>query len=303
MSKKNNPAVEAEAPVATQKTVVTEKKTACRLFSFLFLVASAVALLAIPYGVVSLTEATPLYQVIMTMFGSEGFMLAAADGIMNTIYNVAIYVFALFLAIAALLSLVGIFTGSRKTLKAVLFFFTVGAVVYTACYVVVAGTVDLLSLIVAGVAIFATIICVIATKPKVEVIEEEVEEEDDGFEVEEYAEAYPYEGGPVAGVVMAEEVNPSFLPHEPHVNTAGYDFYNSKSFDAFIAMLNEEERNQFTELFILRFQGTMPELPEYQVGGDNKEFFRKVFIYLGQYRDRIPSGLLGKMYQFSLKLN
>ena len=123
-----------------------------------------------------------------------------------------------------------------------------------------------------------------------------------GFHTEEYAEAYAYEGGPVAGVMMAEEVNPSFLPQNPHVNTAGYDFYNCKSFDPFIASLDNAERNEFTEIFILKFKGTMPELPDYEVGGDNKDFFRKIFIYLGQYRDRISQELLMKMYQYSMKI-
>lgn len=124
------------------------------------------------------------------------------------------------------------------------------------------------------------------------------------YTVEEYAEALPYEGGPVEGVEIAQEVNPTFEenPIEPvQVNTAGYDFYNSKSFDPFIAILNGEERNQFTELFILKYKGVMPEIPDYQVGGDNKEFFRKLFIYLGQYRDRIPDGLLSKIYQFAIR--
>lgn len=301
MSKKNNKALEAEAPVGTQ-TVVTEKKAACRLFSFLFLLVSAAALILLPYSVVTYAEATPIYQVVLDLAGN-GWLLEAAEGAMNIVYNVAIYLFAAYLAIAALLSLICLFNGKRGLVKAVLFFLNVGAVVYTACYAIVAGGIDLVSLVLAVAMLVATIVCLIVTKPKVEVIEEKVEEVDDGFEVEEYAEAYPYEGGPVAGVVMAEEVNPSFLPHEPHVNTAGYDFYNSKSFDAFIAMLSEQERNEFTEIFILKFRGPMNELPEYEVGGDNKEFFRKVFIYLGQYRDRIPSGLLGKMYQYSLKLS
>ena len=124
------------------------------------------------------------------------------------------------------------------------------------------------------------------------------------FTVEEYAEAMPYEGGPVEGVEIAQEVNPTFedstLPTQ--VNTAGYDFYNCKSFDPFIAILNNEERNQFTELFILKYKGVMPEIPDYVVGGDNKEFFNKIFIYLGQYRDRIPSNLLNKIYTFAIKL-
>ena len=146
------------------------------------------------------------------------------------------------------------------------------------------------------------IVVILIRKANKKEVEEAKEEAVQGFHTEEYAEAYAYEGGPVAGVLMAEEINPSFLPHEPHVNTAGYDFYNCKSFDPFIATLNTAERNAFTELFILRFSGTLPEIPNYVVGGDNKEFFRKIFIYLGQYRDRIPSDLLGKMYQFSIKM-
>jgi hypothetical protein len=125
----------------------------------------------------------------------------------------------------------------------------------------------------------------------------------DGFRVEEYAEAYAYEGGPVDGVEMAEEVNPTFEEVNTPVNTAGYDFYNCQSFDPFIATLNVEERNQFTELSILKYRGVMPEIPDYVVGGDNREFFCKIFIYLGQYRERIPNGLLTKMYQFSVKLS
>lgn len=122
------------------------------------------------------------------------------------------------------------------------------------------------------------------------------------YVVEEYAEALPYDGGPVEGVEIAQEVNPTYVAPNAPVQTAGYDFYNSKSFDPFIAVLDTQERNQFTELFILKYKGVMPEIPDYQVGGDNKEFFRKLFIYLGQYRDRIPDGLLAKIYQFTIKM-
>ena len=125
----------------------------------------------------------------------------------------------------------------------------------------------------------------------------------EGYYTETYAEAYAYEGGPVNGVVMAEEAIPSFLPNGPHVNTAGYDFYNCKSFDPFIASLDNDERNEFTDLFILRFRGDMPEIPSYEVGGNNAEFFHLIFIYLGKYRDRMSSKLLNKIYQFSNKLN
>ncbi len=125
--------------------------------------------------------------------------------------------------------------------------------------------------------------------------------------VEQCAEAVPYEGGPVDGVEMAEAVTEDVQETPaptaaPTVDTADYDYYNSKSFDPFIANLSREERNQFTELFILRCKGTMSEIPEYTVGANNKEFFRKIFIYLGQYRDRIPDNLLSKIYEFSLKI-
>ncbi len=124
---------------------------------------------------------------------------------------------------------------------------------------------------------------------------------------EEYAEAVAYEGGLVEGVEVAEEVleepaAPAVEAAPAPVETADYDYYNSKSFDPFIATLTTEERNQFTQLYILNYKGTMAEIPAYQVGGNNKEFFRKVFIYLGQYRDRIPDELLSKMYEFAIRL-
>ena len=161
----------------------------------------------------------------------------------------------------------------------------------------------------AGVSLLQIIICIFqftSAKAKKTVEEDTVVEQLSPiheYTVEEYAEAFAYEGGPVEGVEVAQEVNPTFEenPIEPQVNTAGYDFYNSKSFDPFIAILNNEERNQFTEMFILKYKGVMPEIPDYQVGGDNKDFFRKVFIYLGQYRDRIPDGLLAKIYQFAIR--
>ena len=190
----------------------------------------------------------------------------------------------------------------------------IGAVL---CYVAFTASVSdnmllIYAAVAAGVSLLQIIICVCqmnSGKPKKAVeevapVEQPAPEPVPEYTVEEYAEALPYEGGPVEGVEIAEEVNPTFEenPIEPvKVNTAGYDFYNSKSFDPFIAILNAEERNQFTELFILKYKGVMPEIPDYQVGGDNKEFFRKLFIYLGQYRDRIPDGLLAKIYQFAIR--
>ena len=188
----------------------------------------------------------------------------------------------------------------------------IGAILCYVAFTANAGDNMLLiyAVVAAAVALLQIIICIAQCKSgKPKAVEEAPVEQPapapvPEYTVEEYAEALPYEGGPVEGVEVAQEVNPTFEenPIEPvKVNTAGYDFYNSKSFDPFIAILNGEERNQFTELFILKYKGVMPEIPDYQVGGDNKEFFRKLFIYLGQYRDRIPDGLLAKIYQFAIR--
>jgi len=146
---------------------------------------------------------------------------------------------------------------------------------------------------------------------------EEVPEE----EVEEEVEAVVYDGGPipvdttevqeeieeepVAEAEVEEEPAPAPTPvilPTASVQTAEYDYYNSKAFDPFIATLDGEERNQFTELFILKVKGTFPELPDYVVGGDNRAFFHKFFIYLGQYRNRVPDGLMAKIYSFSTRI-
>ena len=236
--------------------------------------------------------------------GNAALTAADADMIHKAILLVAI-VYAMLNGIIAVYSL-----GKEEGLVGNLVRYIIALVVaLAAIYVVNATAADrLLYAIVAAIIALVQVVIVIvqmvlaARQEQEEAVEEATENAVRGFHTEEFAEAYAYEGGPVAGVLMAQEVNPSFLPHEPHVHTAGYDFYNCKSFDPFIATLNTQERNAFTELFILKFKGTMPELPDYEVGGDNKEFFRKVFIYLGQYRDRIPNDLLGKMYQFSLKI-
>ncbi len=299
MSKKK-PSPE-KAPV---KTVKQEKKAACRIFALLFLVA-AVAAFFLPYAIPGF-EATMLFNAVLTIFPANFYEVAA--GVISTLFNVSIYVFAALLILSAVLSIVALINGKRKPVIAAIILIALGALIYTSLYCVVTSAdvfgIDLASLILAIAAIILTIVCILFTKPVVKEIKEEpVKAPDDGFHVEEYAEAMPYEGGPVAGVLMAEEVNPSFVPQNPRVNTAGYDFYNSKTFDPFIASLDDAERNEFTEIFILKIKGVMPELPDYEVGGDNKEFFRKIFIYLGQYRDRLSSALLGKMYQYSLKIN
>lgn len=69
-------------------------------------------------------------------------------------------------------------------------------------------------------------------------------------------------------------------------------------YDPFINLLTPQEKNEFGDLFISDKYGTHAYLPAYVIGGDNKEFFSKVFIYLGKFRSHISNNLLEKLYQF-----
>ncbi len=138
-------------------------------------------------------------------------------------------------------------------------------------------------------------------------VAESLEAELAEFQTEEYIEAYAYEGGPVAGVELAEEVNPTAaaLAAAKNWDAAAQATMASllgNGFDPFLITLTEAEKEQFIDLYVLKCKGLMPEIPGYVVGGDNKDFFNKVFIYLGQYREKIPAGLLAKMYKFSMKI-
>ena len=67
-------------------------------------------------------------------------------------------------------------------------------------------------------------------------------------------------------------------------------------------MLTPQEKNEFGDLFIANRFGDLAYLPAYVIGGDNREFFRRVFIYLGKFRSHISPELLGKLYQYVSKL-
>ncbi len=69
--------------------------------------------------------------------------------------------------------------------------------------------------------------------------------------------------------------------------------------DAFISSLTPAERDEFDRLFISRIHGENKRLPAYRIGGDNREFFTKVFVFMGRYRNIISDGLLEKIYTYS----
>ncbi len=155
-------------------------------------------------------------------------------------------------------------------------------------FIIVAALISLLQVVV--------VLCQLGVRRK-KAVKQAKKDTMDEFHVEETIEAIPYEGGPVAGVEMAELVN----AEEECAEEEAEDDYSGK-FDAFIGTLEKAEREEFIDVYVLRTKGDMPEIPEYVVGGNNKAFFNKVFIYLGQYREKVSSELLGKIYDFSQKL-
>lgn len=66
--------------------------------------------------------------------------------------------------------------------------------------------------------------------------------------------------------------------------------------DDFIKKLTNEEKIEFSQVFLERSKGNLSNLPAYTIGGDNKKFFSGAFIYLGRWRDLVSDGLMNKMY-------
>jgi len=110
------------------------------------------------------------------------------------------------------------------------------------------------------------------------------------FEAVEETVAQPFETEAVAEVEeTAVEAVAEVAPEEEAV-----------PFDPFLETLSKEERKQFGELTIniQKIEG----MPRFEAGGDNKVFFRKIFVNLGSIRGLVPDGLMEKIYQFTIRL-
>lgn len=80
-------------------------------------------------------------------------------------------------------------------------------------------------------------------------------------------------------------------------------FDSQYTYDPFINSLTTPEKNEFCDIFIANKYGSLRYVPAYVIGGDNTDFFRKVFIYLGKFRANISDGLLDKMYYYVSQRN
>ena len=93
-----------------------------------------------------------------------------------------------------------------------------------------------------------------------------------------------------------------FTQQQPYAQTyAPQGGYSPNGYvpDAFLNSLTTAERDEFTRLFISRIYGENRRLPVYRVGEDNREFFTKIFVFMGRYRNVISDSLLEKIYNYS----
>ncbi len=94
-----------------------------------------------------------------------------------------------------------------------------------------------------------------------------------------------------------ETVNEEPAQAEPYVYTPRPVVYNGPT-DEFLDTLTTEEKIEFSKVFIDKTKGTLPSnMPEYEVGGSNDDFFPAIFINLGRFRAMLTSGLLRKIYK------
>lgn len=94
------------------------------------------------------------------------------------------------------------------------------------------------------------------------------------------------------------EKQPEEKQEEPYVYTPRPVIYNGPT-DAFLDTLSTEEKVEFSKVFIDKSKGKLPaRMPEYEIGGDNEDFFPAIFINLGRFRALLSSGLLRKIYKY-----
>lgn len=107
----------------------------------------------------------------------------------------------------------------------------------------------------------------------------------------------PASAAPVPFAAHGKKGAPVRAPQPAAAQPAAYDA-SQYLYDAFINSLTPREKNEFGDLFIANKYGDLAYLPAYVIGGDNSEFFSKIFIYLGKFRRHISSELLDKVYSY-----
>lgn len=110
-------------------------------------------------------------------------------------------------------------------------------------------------------------------------------------------QSYPY--APPYGASQPFQTAPPYPNNAPYAQQSSPYYAAGYAPDAFINSLTPAEKDEFDRLFISRIYGENKRLPAYRVGSDNREFFLKVFVFMGRYRNLISDGLLEKIYNYS----
>lgn len=131
--------------------------------------------------------------------------------------------------------------------------------------------------------------------------EDEDEEEDEDADVADSDDEYAFDDVPeskVAEATMAEpaEIKALTIVPETKPEPKPAMVYNGPM-DDFIRKLTEEEKFEFSHIFLERSVESLKPLPDYIIGGDNAKFFVAVFIYLARVRDVVSDGLMNKLYK------
>lgn len=103
------------------------------------------------------------------------------------------------------------------------------------------------------------------------------------------AEPEPVEPTPVVEPLSA----PLEEPAEP---TPTVYIYGGAT-DEFMETLTDNEKVEFVELFLKKSKGTVNGVPDYEIDGDNSDFFPAVFVHINRYRNIVSDALMTKMYK------
>ncbi|MDE7379810.1 MAG: hypothetical protein K2N14_02040 [Clostridia bacterium] len=86
---------------------------------------------------------------------------------------------------------------------------------------------------------------------------------------------------------------PLEMPAEP---APAAETYNGET-DEFMDSLTDSEKKEFVEIFVKKSIGTVRGVPDYEIDGDNGDFFPAVFVHINRYRNIVSDSLMSKMYK------
>lgn len=123
----------------------------------------------------------------------------------------------------------------------------------------------------------------------------------------EYVPETAYEETPVVAEETYEEPAPIAEPltapleapeetEEGEENTRTVYIYGGAT-DDFMETLTDNEKVEFVELFLKKSKGTVNGVPDYQIDGDNSDFFPAIFVHINRYRNIVSDALMTKMYK------